>query len=564
MRRKTGKTPTGSGIVDVALKLIKKDPSLSLKDARELAAEKIKESDRISKENASYREKLHYGIGGKVKHKVLTKLFGSTIGGFVSNKIRSASHENSIVSKLLENESNSDSSPKNDMATLVKKSISGDTYKTILKKLSTIESIVREIDSGAKQKLEKSDEPDTKLLEGPSKAEKMPFYETGMSYLQKNYKNKMTKKQMEEAVMSTGGANENEFLFNLVKSGGKGGIGKKAEPLPVAAVPAAVSTQKEALETKQEEEKEKEEKDTSKFRKKIFTYLKDIEDRVSHQKHALLDALLAFLMNKIGLKGIIGFIKNSYKLMKLVFKLVKPIGKLVANIVKMIAKLFSKIPGLAKDAAKFLSKAVDVGSKLVEGGVAEAAVGVGTVATLGYGTYKMASGQVANSLKKDTDSIAKKYGVEIERKNGFATGNYKFNGTLVKGSDLTDKEQTIIDAIQYSQADPYRASLAEAKIAKDPDAYKNLGKTSTDTVSELPALTVAVKRIDAASSEHSSMKKNVSSVPIIHQHISNNNKTVENKKSDESAILISVRNFESSTANYIASIFNHPVVKLPT
>lgn len=522
-----GRTATGLSIGELALRLKKKNPDLSFEDAKEEAKKQLKDGNTSISKQRKLRESLEYGIGGKTKHAVMQRLFGRTAGSFLANKIRSKAHEESVANKIIKNDSDFNQ-PHIEEAPVTAKRITapqGKEYGDVLKKLSTIETDVKDIKA---TKVEKPVE-----VPVPAKAEKSPHHATGMSYLKKAYKGRMTKAEMEAAVESTGGDTEQEFMTNLVKSGGKGGIGKKSEKIPTADVPKAVddvksamltpaanedkheNAQKEALSGKEEQlKKDRDEKD-EKEKKKIEKELDDIKKHLSGG----------------GLLSLIG------KFFGPLLAILPMIGTALAAIAPVLGGLVA-IAGAAYAGYKigqWLDKKFHLGEKASH--------------AVSWAQNKLGLGG-PDSIKAWHDNSISKLNKKLSGTGytAMGAGQYKDSkGNVVKKINLPPSIKAKLDG-----------------VPKTPKISTTVPPAVKAKISAPATQAMAAAKIDSASTENAGMKSTPVSAPTVINKIDNRRMApTPSNGNNTSDITIKTRNMEPSVGNYIGSIFNHPVVRLP-
>ena len=123
-RRKGTKTPTGASINDIALQLKTQDPNLPFEDAKDQAKNLIKARDTLA-----------YGSKGKTSYKVLTHVFGDTMGKQIAKVMSSKEKEEEAASLLADYAQNDKKSDR----------LSNKELKMIIKKLEKIDTEIKSI-----------------------------------------------------------------------------------------------------------------------------------------------------------------------------------------------------------------------------------------------------------------------------------------------------------------------------------------------------------------------------------------------------------------------------------
>jgi hypothetical protein len=536
-RKRKTKTATGAALADIAIKLMKNDSTLSFQDAKEKAAEQIKAKQAIEAKQQGLRDQLIYG--GRTKKKVLDFLFGHKIGGFLSNRIKSTSFEESIAKKL----ASSGDEEKEDFVTDAQakveskkkrqqpqaepvspphEAITPSEVKAINTKLNTIESTVKAI------KAVKVANPTPPKPEPVLKTQEHEDAALGLKAL--GYK----KKEIEEMLKNAAGTTAQEIIKSALKP-------KKAQRVPVSAVHAAVESvkaevtgtsipspltpvprattdekipdsQKEAEDAKRIEAAAEATKKSQKEREEILAKLDEI---IKHVKG----------------KGFLDMLADFFK--PLLAAVMAPIAEAMA----IIAPLLGGLVAIAAAAyagykiGQWLDDKFHIHEKVVQGveGMAQDYLGIASPELSGYAaTRTRTQSELQSSINKKLEGTGYK---------NVGTALYQdASGKQIKASDLPEN--------------------VKAKIG-----YPS---TATAKISAPIVASASASKIDSASSDNSSMKAG-SSAPVIVQN--DNRKTIQSSGGGGSGpapiVAITVRNVEPSVSAYVAGIFNHTVLRLP-
>ena len=529
-------TASGSALLNLALRLKSKDPTLSLEDAKGQAKDKLKAMAGFDKQRDKLRSKLELGVGGAAKHKVLGWLFGQKLGGGIANMIRSKKGDESNAQKLIDLEKDRESLTGTKTSTygstdrswkIPGEEISGNKYKNIMKKLVSIEASIKQLKS--------SRTLDPKETAIPAD----PHHEDAKAGLQAlGFK----KHEIEEMLKNAKGSTTEELMKEAMKS-------KKSEPIPLAQVPAAINVAK----SESQEDADK----TRKTESAAEAVKADLKEKKGI--HATLDEILKKIKN----------INSDSS------------GGLFGDVMKFLAKIWAGIKVFSKGItaiARFLA-----GIGLVEVVAALAAVGI-TVGTV-LGITHMAS-EAYHKASDTADAGLNPHGIKrILGKNGF-TEAYEIGGKRVKPNELTQEQQDLVDTsvpdylkrggtydaamkrIQANKNHPeiYDFRTPEAKAMPAPAAVTS---PTTSPVPVAPAapepemeevVVSASKRIADASAE----KENMTSTPaaVINNITNNKSAPVQPPSTLRENMVLLTRNMEPSLAGYVASIFNHPVAKI--
>jgi hypothetical protein len=558
--KRKGRTATGAGIIELALRLKKKDPSLSFEDAKYQASEEIKSKEAFDKKRQGLQNKLIYGVGGKTKHSFLTELLGKGLGGAISNKIRVKGLEENMANQLIAHDAEKENEHNDDGGEDSKKSRieSPSDYKQILKKLTAIEASVKAIKAvkvADPAKKEKSDE----II-------KTPEHEDARAGLEAlGYK----KNEIDEMLKNAKGTTAQELIKDALKDKNKEKIpveqvpmaieaAKKeieAEPIhtanmipkteptampvtsPVVPVPvqkntdeAQADTQKESMEKKTEEKHEEEVAEDKKQKADILKELDDIEKHVEG-------------------------------------------GGLIGLLSKFFAPMLALLP--------MISTALAAIAPILGGLVAIAAA-----AYAGYKIGKWLDDKFHISTKIG-EALAPKYEnkASAPRKELIASTNKKLEGTGYTsqgGGKFTDPSGNTIDIkdlppnvkAKIGIADdvkpvvmpvPAASTITSVPAASTITSVPAVASTAAATMVASNAKAMASAKIDEASSENTKMKSDAP-VPII-QNITNNRPAAQMPQGSSSGgsniVRINVRNMEPSVGSYVSEIFNHPVLRLP-
>lgn len=544
------RTATGMALSQLAIKLMKKDRTLTLEDARTEAFAQIKRNREAIKKEEKLHEELEYGLGGKTKKKILTKLFGESVGGFISNRIRNKSHEADVANKLITGSTENEKLKglKNYEAPQEEKiephqKVTQKEIKDINKKLDVMQQTSVKVNSFIIDKVSNIAENAKDQKQQPVRAVRSPFHKTGMDYMKKNYHGRMTKKEMEQAVMTTRGDTEQEFLMNLIKSGGKGGV-RNHERVPQSQVPTIVSgmktevstasaptasiapsvkstdevvsdPQKEAATSRTQQQHAEEVKEDKKIKE---TIIKKLDEILEHVKGG----------------GILGMLGGLFS------KFLSPVMKLIGPVLSLVGRIGSILPQLIK----FLGPA--------------AALAASAFAGYKVGQWIDEKTGASDKLVKGIEKVESVFGKGAEAAGKKAT-------TTTVGADLRTTQNRALSDTSYTAVSPgiYRDSRTDETV-KYVDLPQSV-KAKLGQGIQAPDTSGVAKKIDAVSAENKNMNK--SGAPIIQNIDARKNITAPSGGGGDSGgpaiVAINVRNMESSAASYISQIFNHTVLRLP-
>ena len=526
-------TASGSALLNLALRLKSKDPTLSLEDAKGQAKDKLKAMAGFDKQRDKLRSKLELGVGGAAKHKVLGWLFGQKLGGGIANMIRSKKGDESNAQKLIDLEKDRESLTGTKTSTygstdrswkIPGEEISGNKYKNIMKKLVSIEASIKQLKS--------SRTLDPKETAIPTD----PHHEDAKAGLQAlGFK----KHEIEEMLKNAKGSTTEELMKEAMKS-------KKSEPIPLAQVPAAINVAK----SESQEDADK----TRKTESAAEAVKADLKEKKGI--HATLDEILKKIKN---------INSDSSE------------GGIFDDVMQFLLKIWSAL-ALFRSGITAIAEFLE-GIGLVEVVAALASVGI-TVGTV-LGITAMASHDY-HKASDAADAVLNPRGVKrILGENGY-TEAWEIDGKRVEMRDLTPEQKdlntiattpdkrggTYDAAMKRIQASPekYDFRTPEAKAMPAPAAVTS---PTTSPVPVAPAapepemeevVVSASKRIADASAE----KEDMTSTPaaVINNITNNKSAPVQPSSTLSENMVLLTRNMEPSLAGYVASIFNHPVAKI--
>ena len=515
-----GKSATGAAVLDLALRLKKKNPNLSLEEAKDKAREKIEMEASYEKTQAKLREKLEVGSGGKAKRAIFRGLLGHKLGDKVSGLIRSKSTDEQIATKLISNEKEFQEKYGERKEKKDPSERTNDTNSMILKRLASIETIVKSL------KAEK--------VSAPKAEAKNPHHQDAAAALMAlGYK----KNEVEEMLKGAQGSDVQSLIKDALKP-------KNHEAVPIAQVPNAVaavdpstpmavpsaqvpnavdpstpmavpSAQEEAAGAKSEQQQREAAEGEEKRQKETKAELDDIKKHVDAQKGGILSSLMGMLGKFLG--PVLG-------LLPLIGTALTAIAPLLGGLVAIAGAAYAgyKIGQWLNNKFKIAEKIDDViGPK--------------------YDPNK--GGAHANTLK-EVAAVNKK--LEGSGYTALGAGQYKdTSGHVVKH-----------DALPAS----VRAKLGEGAATTTTAAPSPMAVASQAPV----AAAAAAARVDSASSDNAGMKA-AAAAPVVNLTKNDNRQIIAPSKSSSSqgTIMVAVRNMEPSVGAYVASIFNHPVLRLP-
>ena len=501
MRKKSGKTPTGSAINELAQRLRRQDRSLSFEDAKMTAREQIKAKDALVSRQAKLRESLELGIGGKYKRAVFRGLLGQNLGDKVSSLIRSKSQDQSTSDKLLDiqDKLNPKESKQEKNSTYENLSKSSE-YKTILKKLISIEAEVKSI------KAVKIADPEKKKPEEPIL--KSPHHEDASAGLMAlGYK----KAEVDEMLKNAKGANAGDIIKDALKKKNHEKIPVQEVPQAVDKVKAEITPQAEAAEAKVETEHKTEVIEDKKEKKKILEELESIKKKVSG------GGLLTLLGALIG---------------ALLIKYYKPIMEFLEPIGAFIKKVWD---GFIKPAIDMLGKFGQwIGDKLHLGDTGSA-----TLET----EASVQPMEVANHIAGINERL-KGTGYELKGAGKYTTPEGKTVG-------VTELPDSIRDKVDRNWRGKGVAPTTKPMA------------TPIAAVATAPASQAAM-RVNSVSTQNADLRADAAAEPApVIINAPTTNVVPPAQSSGGGDILISTRNSEPSQESYIGSLFNHPAVRLP-
>jgi RuvA, C-terminal domain len=415
-------TATGISLSTLASKLQKLNPSLSLAEAKTAAKELLPDKGSKKKKDIEKR-----GFGRRVQENILNRLFGTTVGGFLSNKITAVT-SSKVEEKLSE--------PGIDLEK--KQKIPLTEVQVIMKKLDNIETLVKSI------KAIKVEKPKEVSDEAP----KNVHHEDALAGLMSlGYK----KNEATEMLKNASGSSASELVKEALKS-------KNKEAIPSTQVPVVAQAAKESLtpatspqtdaaqSTAVLERKDKEEKDAMKQdaqdKKKIISELDDILSKV---KQYNLSKLLS------GIAGLLGGLFTG---------LLKNIGlALLAGLKKVFMPIWEAIKKVMTRIAKWLPGGEAI-AEAIEAGLGLAEVGLVTV-----GAFKMASGEEAMKIKKGTDERLEKYGIKLLSNKQGMTEGYDIGGKkyAIEGQTQPKNGMNLYDEMPKKDQDIITAFGREEK-----------------------------------------------------------------------------------------------------
>ncbi len=582
-------TSTGISINDIALNLMKQDPSLSFKEATKKAKPEHKERVEKKKNVEKASDVLEHG-GGPVKRKIFKTLFGENVGAMLAKVTTTDSAREKAANTLIQHQ------PLKNF-----EKIQTDKLDTILKAVQNVSGEIKEIKAARvapppsvtpTSAPSASIEPNTAPPAPPVPPVPKAINLKGVKEALKALGNKSS--TIMEALKDMPPNLTEEEMIRYAMMNQQNRQAFMAKRVPVAQVPSAVTEAKSQITTlpptapvavapttpvaapptpvavapttpavdnvvddksqadvkvlKTEEDTAADRKKKDEANEKILSELNNIEKKLTtNGLTGLISGLLGGLLS--GLPSMIwGFLKRTL------------IG-IPRMLLGMIKKAFS---GLGEKALKFLGLdelGADIGAGVtgVASTVLGAASGIGAVGTMAYGLYRNLSGKDQKQMVEGTESRLGKYGIKPILKTGqggipVATG-YDIKGKQYGLSDLPPEYKTIVDAYGVENDRSFTARQAQAEINAHPEKYKALEVTTPNvkpTPSLAPDTSDKISKVDDTSDKDQQQTVvNNDNRQFITQPPNNN---------DEKPIVIQVRNSESSVSSYTASIFDHPVV----
>ncbi len=522
-------TATGAALNDIALRLMSKDRTLSLTDARTQATAQEQRKAEFMKKQGKLREKLEYGIGGKAKHTILTKLLGNTIGGGISNLIRSKSTDENIARNIATNNENRPegmgmpSEGDSKWARLPSDDLDSKKYKKIIERLNSIEGKLNKVLSAKMIKSTESITPTSPHHE-----------EASQGLLVLGYK----KKEVDEMLKNASGSSAADIILKALKS-------KNTTPIPASDVPTVASNikaevqkdpehkspfaeQEEAAEVVKEEKETDGKKSEKGHKKKVIKKLDEILDKLKNVGGGGSSMLGGGIMAVIG------------RLLGPIWDAIKKVGLGIAAVAEWFAAI--GVTGLL---------------------AALAAVGL-SAATLGG--LEALNNHEWKKTRTDVDEKLASHGIKRLDNKGAVTTAWEINGERVEKADLTPEQEDVINtAVPDNMNRDKKSQDTLKKIKEHPEKYDFRSESEKLAPAPAPAIVSPAARISEASSENRQLVTQ-ESAPIINQVVKNDNRTInqpQTQKSSGDSFLINTRNPEPSAGGYVAQIFNHPVARIP-
>jgi hypothetical protein len=523
-----GSTATGMSIIDVALKLKKQDPTLSFEESKEKAKSQVKARKESEKKITGARQILEYGKGGKLKNTVLKKLLGERMGGMVSGVIRTKASEEAAAATIIGQEKERDESIAGMTPKEKSERVAKVEYQKILKKLTQIESEVKQIRSVK--------------VAAPSKEEpvlKSPQHEDAHAAL---LALGFSKKEAQERLKGATGSTSEELIKHALKS-------HNAERVPTAQVPVVAEVarasinqpaptvtptdpnihQNEAAAAKAEEERKKAEEQDHADKKKILDELDEIK---KHQSGGLIDSLMkmftGLLAPALALLGTIG----------------TALSAVAAPILAVAAAAYA-----GYKIGQWLEKKFNLGSHIADF--------VGKLTGQNAEAERATKSTTFEENSHNTNKALEGSGYKL-----VSPGTYEGpNKEKVKAADLPPEIKMKIESAHGNKGTINRNAPAV------PPATEGVVPTDVPSPTVAPTVTPSVaNKIEATSSENEQLKQEASA-PVINQVIKNDNRiinrTMQSGGGDGGVGVINVRNSEPSAAGYIGQLFNHPVMRFP-
>ena len=229
-------------------------------------------------------------------------------------------------------------------------------------------------------------------------------------------------------------------------------------------------------------------------------------------------------------------------------------GKFLSPVLRLIGPAMSilgKIAGVIPQLLKFLGPAA-------------------AVAAAGYAGYKV--GQWINEKTHDSDKIvsALRDSKDMEQAGATASAVSAGLGNVINNNNDklkgTGFRQVNATSFVDDAGKTYTHATLPPEIRSKISTINNTIQRATNVATPSPVAVQAAAssaRVEAASAENVTVKNSKESSTVVNNITNNKTMTVPSARATEQNINIMTRNPEGTVGSYVASLFNHPVVRLP-